>query len=129
MNDKVRVGSLGAANISRENECGSPAKQRSAAHLFIRSWKAQEAAWSCLEKQILVTEKAVIQRTHMVPLVAGALYCFELFGNRTRRHVPPQKTKAEAVKALHRELRNLTLNFLEWSFNDVAMRVINYSCK
>ena len=49
-----------------------------------------------------------------VPLVAGALYGFELFGNGTKRHVPPQKTKAEAVKALQRELRNLTLNYLEW---------------
>ena len=48
-----------------------------------------------------------------VPLVAGALYGFELFGNGTKRHVPPQKTKAEAVKALQRELRNLTLNYLE----------------
>ena len=59
-----------------------------------------------------------------VPLVAGALYGFELFGNGTKRHVPPQKTKAEAVKALQRELRNLTLNYLEWGINDVAIRVI-----
>jgi hypothetical protein len=39
--------------------------------------------------------------------------------------VPPQKTKAEAVKALQRELRNLTLNYLEWQINEVAIRVIN----
>ena len=38
--------------------------------------------------------------------------------------MPPQKTKAEAVKALQRELRNLTLNYLEWGINDVAIRVI-----
>ena len=48
-----------------------------------------------------------------VPTVAGA-YGFELFGNGTKRHVPPQKTKAEAVKPVQRELRNLTLNCLEW---------------
>ena len=59
-----------------------------------------------------------------VPTVAGALYGFELFGNGTKRHVPPQKTKAEAVKAVQRELRNLTLNYLEWQINDVAIRVI-----
>jgi hypothetical protein len=38
--------------------------------------------------------------------------------------VPPQKTKAEAVKALQMELRNLTLNYLEWQINEVAIRVI-----
>ena len=59
-----------------------------------------------------------------VPTVAGALYGFELFGNGTKRHVPPQKTKAEAVKAVQCELRNLTLNYLEWQINDVAIRVI-----
>ncbi len=59
-----------------------------------------------------------------VPTVAGALYGFELFGNGTKRHVPPQKTKAEAVKAVQRELRNLALNYLEWQINDVAIRVI-----
>jgi len=59
-----------------------------------------------------------------VPTVAGALYGFELFGNGTKRHVPPQKTKAEAVKAVQRELRNLTLNYLEWQINEVAIRVI-----
>ena len=42
----------------------------------------------------------------------------------TKRHVPPQKTKAEAVKAVQRELRNLTMNYLEWQINDVAIRVI-----
>ena len=45
---------------------------------------------------------------------SGALYGFELFGNGTKRQVPPQKTKAEAVKAVQRELRNLALNYLEW---------------
>ena len=59
-----------------------------------------------------------------MPLEAGALYGFELFGNGTKRHVPPQKTKAEAVKAVQRELRNLTLNYLEWQINDVAIRII-----
>jgi len=59
-----------------------------------------------------------------VPTVAGALYGFGLFGNGTKRHVPPQKTKAEAVKAVQRELRNLTLNYLEWQINEVAIRVI-----
>jgi hypothetical protein len=47
-----------------------------------------------------------------VPAVAGALYGFELFGNGTKRHVPPQATKAEAVKALQRELRT-RVNTLE----------------
>ena len=60
-----------------------------------------------------------------VPLVSGALYGFELFENGTKRHVPPQKAKAEAVKAVQRELRNLTLNYLEWQINEVAIRVIN----
>jgi len=59
-----------------------------------------------------------------VPTVAWALYGFELFGNGTKRHVPPQKTKVEAVKALQRELRNLTLNYLEWQIKEVAVRVI-----
>ena len=31
--------------------------------------------------------------------------------------------KVEAVKALQRELRNLTLNYLEWQINEVAIRV------
>jgi len=31
-----------------------------------------------------------------------------------QKDVPPQKTKVEAVKALKRELMNLTLNCLEW---------------
>jgi len=57
-----------------------------------------------------------------VPTVAGALYGFELFG--TKRHVPPQKTNAESVKALQREIRNLTLNYLEWQINEVAIRCI-----
>ena len=57
-------------------------------------------------------------------LVAGALYGFELFGNGTKRHVPPQRTKAEAVKALQRELRNLALNYLVWQINEFAIRVI-----
>ena len=48
-----------------------------------------------------------------VPTVAGALYGFELFGNGTKRHVPPEATKAGAVKALQRELRNLSLNYLK----------------
>ena len=39
-----------------------------------------------------------------VPTVAGALCGFELFGIGTKRHVPPQATKAESVKALKREL-------------------------
>jgi hypothetical protein len=59
-----------------------------------------------------------------VPLVAGALYGFELFWNGTKRHVPPQATKAEAVKALQRKLRNLSLNYLERGINEVAIRVI-----
>ena len=33
-----------------------------------------------------------------VPLVAGALYGFELFGNGTKRHVPPQKTKGRGCE-------------------------------
>ena len=39
--------------------------------------------------------------------------------------MPSQKTKAEAAKAVQRELRNLTLNYLEWQINEVAIRVIN----
>ena len=59
-----------------------------------------------------------------VPTVAGAMYGFEFFGNGTKRHGPPQRTKVEAVKALQRELRNLKLNDLEWSIDQVAIRVM-----
>jgi len=38
--------------------------------------------------------------------------------------VPPQATKDEAVKALQWELRHLTLNYLVWTINPVAIRVI-----
>ena len=41
-----------------------------------------------------------------------------------QKDTSPQKTKAEAVKALQRELRNLTLNYLEWQINEVAIRCI-----
>jgi len=60
----------------------------------------------------------------LAPTVAEALYGFELFGNGTRRHVPPQKTNVVIVKAVQRELKNLTLNYLEWQINEVAIRVI-----